>query len=152
MVDWSPRITLMGSCLTLKCPPRMSNNEAGQEVADAPSSSEMHESDSSDIENPPSSEDEESPPNLEHVLNYLNSFDMANGLCSGKVPVKKKRENASHKQHRKPQRKKYRSWRVGGEDGDGMPVVRAFQKPANTVLSKLDRSSCSSLCVSLFTY
>ncbi|KAL7197625.1 hypothetical protein ACSBR2_020209 [Camellia fascicularis] len=79
-----------------------------------------------------SSEDEESTPNLEHVLNYLNSFDMANGLRSGKVPAKKKRENASHKQHRKPQRKKYRSWRVGGEEGDGMPVVRVFQKPANT--------------------
>ncbi|KAF5953883.1 hypothetical protein HYC85_006739 [Camellia sinensis] len=106
----------------------MSNNEASLEVADAPSSSEMHESDSSDTENPPSSEDEESTPNLEHVL---NSFDMANGLRSGKVPAKKKRENASHKQHRKPQRKKYRSWRVGGEDGDGMPVVRVFQKPPN---------------------
>ncbi|GMP62824.1 hypothetical protein CsSME_00024780 [Camellia sinensis var. sinensis] len=68
----------------------MSNNEAGLEVADAPSSSEMHESDSSDTENPPSSEDEESTPNLEHVLHYLNSFDMANGLRSGKVPTKKK--------------------------------------------------------------
>ncbi|GMP91710.1 hypothetical protein CsSME_00042283 [Camellia sinensis var. sinensis] len=113
-------------------PPGMSNDEAGLEVADAPSSSEMRESDSSDTENPPSSEDEESTPNLEHVLNDLNSFDMANGLGSGKVPAKKKRENASHKQHRKPQRKKDRSWRVGGEDGDGMPVVRVFQKPANT--------------------
>ncbi|KAI8006850.1 GTPase LSG1-2 [Camellia lanceoleosa] len=78
-------------------PPGMSNNEAGLEVADAPSSSEMHESYSSDTENPPSSEDEESTPNLEHVLNYLNSFDMANELHSGKVLVKKKHENASHK-------------------------------------------------------
>ncbi|KAI7981906.1 Cold-responsive protein kinase 1 [Camellia lanceoleosa] len=63
----------------------MSNNEAGLEVADAPSLSEMHESDSFDTENPPSSEDEESTPNLEHVLNYLNSFDMANGLRFRKV-------------------------------------------------------------------
>ncbi|XP_028083670.1 GTPase LSG1-2-like isoform X1 [Camellia sinensis] len=113
-------------------PPGMSNNEVGLEVADAPISSEMHESDSSCTENPPSSKDEESTPNLEHVLNYLNSFDMANGLRSGKVPAKKKRENVSHKQHKKPQRKKYRSWRVGGEVADGIPVVRVFQKPANT--------------------
>ncbi|CAL5409056.1 unnamed protein product [Camellia sinensis] len=110
----------------------MSNNEVGLEVADAPISSEMHESDSSCTENPPSSKDEESTPNLEHVLNYLNSFDMANGLHSGKVPAKRKRENASHKQHKKPQRKKYWSWRVGGEVADGIPVVRVFQKPANT--------------------
>jgi large subunit GTPase 1 len=47
--------------------------------------------------------------------------------------VVKKRENkkaGSHKQHKKPQRKKDRSWCVGNDGGDGMPVVRVFQKPA----------------------
>lgn len=96
-----------------------------------PISSGMRESDSSDCEDDGNSEDE-SGPTLEHVLTDLNSFDVANGLGLEKVaPVKKKPANASHKQHRKPQRKKDRSWRVHG-DGDGMPVVRVFQKPLNT--------------------
>ncbi|CAN6981291.1 unnamed protein product [Brassica rapa subsp. trilocularis] len=43
-----------------------------------------------------------------------------------------KKEKASHKQHKKPQRKKDRNWRVkNAEDGDG-PLVRVFQKPADT--------------------
>ncbi|XP_057480874.1 GTPase LSG1-2-like [Actinidia eriantha] len=114
-------------------PPGMANDKAGLEAAAAaaPSSSEMHESDSNDTESPPNSEDE-SGPSLEHVLNDLNSFDMANGLGTRKVPVKKKPANASHKQHKKPQRTKNRSWRVQNDDGDGMPVVRVFQKPVNT--------------------
>ncbi|KAI8525865.1 hypothetical protein RHMOL_Rhmol13G0264200 [Rhododendron molle] len=96
-----------------------------------PISSGLRESDSSDCEDDGNSEDE-SGPTLEHVLTDLNSFDVANGLGLEKVaPVKKKPANASHKQHRKPQRKKDRSWRVHG-DGDGMPVVRVFQKPLNT--------------------
>lgn len=90
----------------------------------------MSESDPSDCEDGRNSEDE-SGPSLEHVLTDLNSFDVANGLGLEKVaPVKKKPANASHKQHRKPQRKKDRSWRVHG-DGDGMPVVRVFHKPVN---------------------
>ncbi|KAI7999691.1 GTPase LSG1-2, partial [Camellia lanceoleosa] len=64
--------------------PGKSNNEASMEVTDAPSSSEMHESDLSDTENPPSSEDEKTTPNLEHVLIDLNSFDMANDYVLGR--------------------------------------------------------------------
>ncbi|XP_052204380.1 GTPase LSG1-2 [Diospyros lotus] len=113
-------------------PPGMSNDDnTGLEVAAVPSSSHAHESDSSDTENPTDSEDE-SAPNLEHVLNDLNSFDMANGLASRKDTVKKKPANASHKQHKKPQKKKDRSWRVRNDDADGMPVVKVFHKPVNT--------------------
>ncbi|KAL6966727.1 GTPase LSG1-2 [Sarracenia purpurea var. burkii] len=112
-------------------PPEMRNDEADLEVAAEPSSLEMQESGSSDSESTPNSEDETGP-SLEHVLNDLNSFDVDNGLGPRKVPAKKKPINASHKQHKKPQRKKDRSWRVHGSDGDGMPVVRVFQKPVNT--------------------
>jgi large subunit GTPase 1 len=62
-------------------------------------------------------------------LDDMKEFD--SGSKGGKVV--KTRENkkaASHKQHKKPQRKKDRSWRVGNDNGDGMPVVRVFQKPA----------------------
>ncbi|GER39580.1 GTP binding protein [Striga asiatica] len=45
--------------------------------------------------------------------------------------VRAKPSRAPHKQHKKPQRKKDRSWRVKGSEGDGMPVVRVFQKPVN---------------------
>uniref|UniRef100_A0A0D3DYF1 Uncharacterized protein n=1 Tax=Brassica oleracea var. oleracea TaxID=109376 RepID=A0A0D3DYF1_BRAOL len=74
-------------------------------------------------------------PGIDDVLDDLSSFDVANGLASSKkVAVKK--ETASHKQHKKPQRKKDRDWRVkNAEGGDGMPLVRVFQKPANTGLS-----------------
>lgn len=89
---------------------------------------DSHESDSSDTEIIPDAE-EKSAPNLEHVLDDLNSFDMENGLASKKSTVEK--PSASHKHHKKPQRKKDRSWKVGNDDGDGMPVVRVFQKPPN---------------------
>ncbi|CAH9072623.1 unnamed protein product [Cuscuta europaea] len=73
-------------------------------------------------------------PSLDHVLNDLNAFDMANGLASRKngIAAKKKSSNAPHKQHRKPQRKKDRTWRVSNDGGDGMPAVKVFQKPINT--------------------
>ncbi|GFZ20269.1 P-loop containing nucleoside triphosphate hydrolases superfamily protein [Actinidia rufa] len=112
-------------------PSGMANDRTDLEAAAAASSLEMHESDTSDTESPPNSEDE-SGPSLEHILNDLNSFDMANGLGPRKVPVQKKPANASHKQHKKPQRTKNRLWRVQNDDGDGMPVVRVFQKPVNT--------------------
>ncbi|CAA0818867.1 GTPase LSG1-2 [Striga hermonthica] len=71
-------------------------------------------------------------PELEHVLSDLNSFDIDNGLASvGIGSVRAKPSRAPHKQHKKPQRKKDRSWRVKGSEGDGMPVVRVFQKPVN---------------------
>ncbi|WZZ11456.1 hypothetical protein YC2023_097377 [Brassica napus] len=77
-------------------------------------------------------ESDEQVPGIDDVLEDLSSFDLANGLASSKkVTVKK--ETASHKQHKKPQRKKDRNWRVKNtEEGDGMPLVRVFQKPANT--------------------
>lgn len=112
-------------------PPGMSN-EVGRSLC------EMNESDLSDVENPSNNEvdskgEGEDGLRIEYVLDDLSSFDMANGLSLKKVASKKKPPpNASHKQHKKPQRKKDRSWRVGNDDGDGMPVVRVFQKPVNT--------------------
>ncbi|CAK9169541.1 unnamed protein product [Ilex paraguariensis] len=112
-------------------PPGSSNEEAAANDAVGPTKSEMHESDSTDDEDGSDSEGEGAP-SLEHVLNDLNSFDIANGLASSTGPVKKKPPSASHKQHKKPQRKKDRSWRARNDESDGMPVVRVFQKAVNT--------------------
>ncbi|KAL4389996.1 hypothetical protein HN51_010932 [Arachis hypogaea] len=95
----------------------------------------LHESDSSGIEQSSDVESEVTP-NLDHILDDLNSFDMANGLASKKVTVKKAKAS-SHKHHKKPQRKKDRSWRAGNDDGDGMPVAGFFQKPVNTGPTKV---------------
>lgn len=108
-------------------PPEMSNDEDGEE--DDAELSSPHESDLSDDEEPPVSAVEQSP-GLEHVLSDLNSFDIDNGLASAKTAVKK-RPTKPHKQHKKPQRKKDRTWRVKDNDGDGMAVVRVIQKPAS---------------------
>ncbi|PRQ32641.1 putative GTP-binding protein, orthogonal bundle [Rosa chinensis] len=107
-------------------PPRMTDEEddVGHIL------SEQHESDSSDMETPPDS-DGENVPEIDHVLEDLNSFDIANGLATNKKATVKKL-NAPHKQHKKPQRKKDRTWRVGNDGGDGMPVARVYQKPVNT--------------------
>ncbi|TXG73516.1 hypothetical protein EZV62_002095 [Acer yangbiense] len=114
-------------------PPGMSE-EADVEESQGPSSSELQESDASDIETSSENENEnenenESAPVLEHVLDDLNSFDLANGIASKRVAVKKVK--ASQKHHKKPQKKKDRSWRVENDGGDGMPVVRYFHKAAN---------------------
>ncbi|KAF4353313.1 hypothetical protein G4B88_015267 [Cannabis sativa] len=85
-------------------------------------------SDTSDVENTPADKNNNAP-NLENVLDDLNSFDMANGLTSKKGTAKKPR--APHKLHKKPQRNKNRTWRVGNDNDDGMPVVRVFQKHVN---------------------
>ena len=74
-------------------------------------------------------------PDFEQVLDDLNSFDMANGLVSNEVTIKK--ADASHNHHRKPQRKKDRSQRTENNDADGMPVVRFLQKPINTSYVKV---------------
>jgi large subunit GTPase 1 len=76
-------------------------------------------------------EEEENAPDLEHILDDLNSFDMANGLASKKKATEKK-ESKLIKHHKKPQRKKDRTWRVSNDGADGMPLVKVFQKPANT--------------------
>lgn len=101
-----------------------------QEDSIGSSSHEMPESDSSDVENPSEETGGKRAPALDDVLDDLNSFDMANGLSSSKKGAGRK-QNVSHKHHKKPQRKKDRSWRVGNDDGDGMPVARVFQKPVN---------------------
>ncbi|KAM1242447.1 hypothetical protein ACFX2G_034799 [Malus domestica] len=92
--------------------------------------SEQDKSDSSEHEHSVDDEGEDEP-ELDHVLEDLNSFDLANGLAT-KKKVTVRKPTAPHKQHKKTQRKKDRSWRVGNDGGDGMPVVRVFQKPANT--------------------
>ncbi|KAL3518655.1 hypothetical protein ACH5RR_021244 [Cinchona calisaya] len=114
-------------------PPGMSSEEvAAEDTIGTSLSDSTYESDDSDTENPSVSE-HEGGPSLEHVLDDLNSFDLANGLSSIQGQVKKKKpSSATHKQHKKPQRKKERTWRVKDDEGDGMPVVRVFQKPVNT--------------------
>ncbi|KAL5132083.1 GTPase LSG1-2 [Glycine soja] len=61
-------------------------------------------------------------PDFEQVLDDLNSFDLANGLVSNEVTIKK--SDASHNHHKKPQGKKDRSQRTENNDADGMPVVK----------------------------
>lgn len=90
-------------------------------------------SDSEDHSSSHSVEDEalEGETSLEQALDDLESFDLAGGvLAKTAAKAKKKKTTASYKQHKKPQRKKDRTWRVGNDGGDGMPVVRVFQKPA----------------------
>lgn len=120
-----------GKLSHFELPPEASDEEAGLEDADEACLSDINESEESDGENLPPSEPEGTP-NLEHVLNDLNSFDVVNGLSSSQRQVRKKQSSAPHKQHKKPQRKKDRSWRAKNDEGDGMPVVRVFQKPVNT--------------------
>ncbi|KAJ6984224.1 LOW QUALITY PROTEIN: GTPase LSG1-2-like [Populus alba] len=114
-------------------PPGISDEEGSDQDDAGPSLSKTHQSDSSDTENP-AENDGKNTPALEHVLDDLNSFDMANGLAHKKVTVKKPSASASasHKHHKKPQKKKDRSWRIENDGGDGMPVVRVFQKSVNT--------------------
>ncbi|KAH8499359.1 hypothetical protein H0E87_018036 [Populus deltoides] len=114
-------------------PPGISDEEGSNQDDAGPSLSETHQSDSSDTENP-AENDGKNTPALEHVLDDLNSFDMANGIAHKKVTVKKPSASASasHKHHKKPQKKKDRSWRIENDGGDGMPVVRVFQKSVNT--------------------
>ncbi|GAA0152645.1 hypothetical protein LIER_11074 [Lithospermum erythrorhizon] len=112
-------------------PPGISDDKSESEDAAEPISSEVHEQDSSDDEYP-SDNELINTPDLEHVLDDLDSFDTANGLVPAKELTKKKPPKAPHKQHKKPQRKKDRSWRVQNAEGDGMPLVRVYQKPVNT--------------------
>ncbi|XP_024994891.1 GTPase LSG1-1-like [Cynara cardunculus var. scolymus] len=115
-------------------PPDMSDDEADEPGSDA---SGTDESDSC-VE---TKEEREGGARLEEVLDDLNSFDMANGLGSSKGvsgarkkagPASGSSSVAAHKQHKKPQRKKDRAWRVKDDGTDGMPVVRVFQKQVNT--------------------
>ncbi|WCJ40123.1 hypothetical protein M5689_021054 [Euphorbia peplus] len=118
---------IVGKLPHYEIPPGMSNDN--EEASD---DGETYESDSSDNTVTDTDEEEASVAKLEHVLDDLNSFDIGNGLSAKKVSKeRKKNAAASHKQHKKPQRKKNRSWRIGNDNGDGMPVIRVFQKPIN---------------------
>ncbi|PKA50884.1 large subunit GTPase 1 [Apostasia shenzhenica] len=70
---------------------------------------------------------------VDHVLDELKAFEMAGAdvlRISAAAAAAKKAQASRDKLHRKPQKKKDRSWRVRGDDVDGMPAVRVFQKPA----------------------
>ncbi|KAM0012589.1 putative GTP-binding protein, orthogonal bundle domain superfamily [Helianthus debilis subsp. tardiflorus] len=105
-----------------KLPPGMSDEEDGSRDAGGSDASESDESDSGEGTR------------LDDVMDDLKSFDVANGLGPGNVvrgARKKVSSSASYKQHKKPQRKKDRAWRVKDDGSDGMSVVRVYQKPAN---------------------
>ena len=107
-------------------PPGMSNEDHIQEEdAETLKLSATHDSDSD-------SDDGENGPGFEQVADYLDSFDLANGLAKPNIITEKKAKASSHKHHKKPQRKKERSWRMGNDGGDGMPAVRVLQKPINS--------------------
>ncbi|KFK43162.1 hypothetical protein AALP_AA1G087900 [Arabis alpina] len=111
-------------------PPGMTKDDE-PEIEDTPETGTLEGSDSEDSTVEDETESEQVP-GINDVLDDLSSFDLANGLKSSKKEMAKK-QTASHKQHKKPQRKKDRTWRVKNtEDGDGMPVVKVYQKPANT--------------------
>ncbi|GAB2274539.1 GTPase LSG1-2 [Dionaea muscipula] len=99
-------------------PPDESDDGASETCAVAAS---LSESGSSDIDDALHSKDEIAPtPNV---------------LASEKA---EKSPPSSNKHHKKPpQRGKGRSWRVGNDDGDGMPVVRVLHKPVNTATGPL---------------
>eukprot|EP00252_Welwitschia_mirabilis_P009578 TRINITY_DN22225_c0_g1_i1.p1 TRINITY_DN22225_c0_g1~~TRINITY_DN22225_c0_g1_i1.p1 ORF type:complete len:693 (-),score=150.84 TRINITY_DN22225_c0_g1_i1:356-2434(-) len=64
---------------------------------------------------------------LEGVLHELDSFDCTNAKGIDNAG-KKERVRPLHKLHKKPPRKKDRSWRVGNDESDGMPAPKAVQK------------------------
>jgi len=73
---------------------------------------------------------------LEGVLDDLDSFDSANGIKTA-TSGKREKMRAPHKMHKKTQRKKDRSWRVGNDDSDGMPAAKAVQKPVSYGASRV---------------
>lgn len=110
-------------------PPGMSDVEAN--LRDALSDDSESDESNSVVE----TTEEQGGARLDDVMDDLISFDLANGLGPSKgVPGARKKvaSTASYKQHKKPQRKKDRAWRVKDDGSDGMPVVRVYQKPANT--------------------
>ncbi|XP_021715656.1 GTPase LSG1-2-like [Chenopodium quinoa] len=123
-----------GKLMHYELPPGVSDENREKHIAAAAAAasslSDIEESESSDAED--SSVEFENGPNLQDVMDDLQSFDLANGLATDKANGKKKAPKAPHKLHKKPQRKKDRSWRVTNDGGDGMPLARAFQKPVNT--------------------
>ncbi|XP_047255776.1 GTPase LSG1-2 [Capsicum annuum] len=113
-------------------PPGELDDEASEEDEEVTEDVDGPRMSGSDSSNDDEEEDEDENARLDHVLSDLSTFDMANGLASNEASRKKKPSTAPHKQHKKTQRKKDRSWRVQNGEGDGMPVVRVFRKAANT--------------------
>jgi large subunit GTPase 1 len=109
-------------------PPGVTDAETEHEVtgSEGPTTSAANESDAVDsIEEDGTIDPAE--PDMRHALSDLESFDLAN---EGSKAAGKKKKEASHKHHKKPQRKKDRSWRVANDGGDGTSIVKVFQKPA----------------------
>ncbi|CAN6469919.1 unnamed protein product [Victoria cruziana] len=72
------------------------------------------------------------PSDVADLLSDLDAFDSSTHLGGSVACAKEKKSVATkYKHHKKPQRKKDRSWRVPNDGGDGMPVVRVFQKPVS---------------------
>lgn len=84
--------------------------------------------------------------NLEYegVMNHLDSFEAMAGLKVPEISNKKKvsiKDTAMHKMHKKAPRRKDRSWRVGNDDSDGMPLVRGVAKPVSYGAAQLAQIS-----------
>ncbi|KAL9235404.1 hypothetical protein vseg_010163 [Gypsophila vaccaria] len=128
-----------GKLTHFELPPGMSDDHPSASYQALTSNlSDIEESDSSDDEDTSSVNELEVKSDLiDDVMDDLDSFDQANGLAADKANVKKKTLKAPHKLHRKPQRKKDRTWRSGNDGGDGTPLVRVFQKPVNAVPSRV---------------
>jgi large subunit GTPase 1 len=114
-----------------KLPPGVPDAETEHEVAgsEGPTTPAANESDGDAIEEDGAIDPAE--PDMKHALSDLESFDLAN---EGAKAAGKKKE-ASHKHHKKPQRKKDRTWRVGNDGGDGTSIVKVFQRPAVNLLA-----------------
>lgn len=116
-----------------------SESHISADDASQSSDGDDEEKDEFDEENPLPSNESNGQPDLEHVLEDLSSFDVSTGLASKKTAAtSRKKPSAPHKQHKKPQRSKNRSWRVASDDTDGTPVIRVFQKPINTGPAKVE--------------
>jgi large subunit GTPase 1 len=108
-------------------PPGVTDAETEHEVtgSEGPTTSAANDSDADDsIEEDGTIDLAEQ--DMRHSLSDLESFDLAN---EGSKAAGEKKKEASHKHHKKPQRKKDRTWRVANDGGDGTSIVRVFQKP-----------------------
>jgi len=73
---------------------------------------------------------------LETVFSDLDTLSLGAGA---KISKSKAKAVATHKMHRKAPRRKDRSWRVQNDESDGMPLVRAIQKPVSHGAAQISR-------------
>jgi large subunit GTPase 1 len=73
---------------------------------------------------------------LETVFSDLDTLSLGAGA---KILKSKAKAAATHKMHRKAPRRKDRSWRVQNDESDGMPLVRAIQKPVSHGAAHISR-------------